>query len=60
MFFWNVTSCSLAVTNISKKLVSSSKEEAPAHYKPPEPICQMTHHHTPEDYDLNTFAATHL
>jgi len=60
MFFWNVISCSLVVTNISKTLASSSKEEANGHYKPPEPICQTTHHRAPEDHDLNTFAATHL
>ena len=63
MFFWNVTSCRLVVTNISKNLgvsMSSSKEEATGHYKPLEPICQTTRRHMQEDHDLNTSDATHL
>ena len=64
MFFCNVTSRSLVVTNISKNFgvsISCSKEEATGHYsyKPPEPICQ-TRRHMPEYRDLNTLDITHV
>jgi len=61
-FFWNVTSCSLVVTSVSKNLgvsISSSKEEATGHYKPSEPIFQTTCCHMPEHHNLNTSDATH-